>query len=435
MSAIEHLVGREVLDSRGNPTIEVEAFLESGAKGRAIVPSGASTGSFEAVELRDGDAGRFGGKGVQQAVAHVNGEIADDLEGMEALDQRNIDLALIDLDGTDNKGRLGANAILGVSLAVAKASADELELPLYRYAGGVNAHVLPVPLMNVLNGGVHADNNVDLQEFMVAPVGAASFSEALRWGAECYHALKNLLHDRGLSTAVGDEGGFAPDLPSNEDAVRILVEAIEAAGRTPGDEVAIAMDPASSEFYRDGAYQLASEGRALTSLEFAAYLTDLVDRYPIVSIEDGMAEEDWDGWSALTASLGNRIQLVGDDVFVTNVSRLARGIREGIANSILIKVNQIGTLTETLDAVDLATRHAYTSVMSHRSGETEDTTIADLAVATNCGQIKTGAPARSDRVAKYNQLLRIEEDLAGAAEYRGSAAFAGAGFAGRGGAA
>ncbi len=431
MSAIEHLAAREVLDSRGNPTIEVEAFLESGAKGRAIVPSGASTGTFEAVELRDGDAGRFGGKGVLQAVAHVNGEIADDLEGMEALDQRSIDLALIDLDGTDNKGRLGANAILGVSLAVAKASADELELPLYRYVGGTNAHVLPVPQMNVLNGGVHADNNVDLQEFMVMPVGAASFSEALRWGAECYHALKKLLHDRGLSTAVGDEGGFAPDLPSNEEAVRVLVEAIEAAGRTPGDEVAIAMDPASSEFFRDGAYQLTGEGRSLSSTEFAAYLTDLVDRYPIVSIEDGMAEDDWDGWAALTSSLGGRIQLVGDDLFVTNVTRLSRGIREGIANSILIKVNQIGTLTETFEAVDLATRHAYTSVISHRSGETEDTTIADLVVATNCGQIKAGAPARSDRVAKYNQLLRIEEDLAGAAAYRGIDALAGAGFRGQ----
>jgi enolase len=427
MSAIEHMAGREVLDSRGNPTVEVEAFLESGAKGRAIVPSGASTGTFEAVELRDGEPARFGGKGVQQAVAHVNGEIADDLEGMEALDQRGIDLALIDLDGTDNKGRLGANAILGVSLAVAKAAADELELPVYRYVGGANAHVLPVPLMNVLNGGVHADNNVDLQEFMVAPVGAASYGEALQWGTECYHALKNLLHQRGLSTAVGDEGGFAPDLPSNEDAVRVLLEAIEAAGRKPGDDVAIAMDPASSELYRDGVYRLESEGRSLSSAEFAGYLTDLVDRYPIVSIEDGMAEEDWEGWAALSASLGDRIQLVGDDLFVTNVARLERGIREGIANSILIKVNQIGTLTETLDAVELATRHAYTSVMSHRSGETEDTTIADLAVATNCGQIKAGAPARSDRVAKYNQLLRIEEDLAGAASYRGLGAFAGAG--------
>jgi enolase len=429
MSAIEHLAGREVLDSRGNPTVEVEAFLESGAKGRAIVPSGASTGTFEAVELRDGDAARFGGKGVQTAVAHVNGEIADDLEGMEALDQRGIDLALIDLDGTDNKGRLGANAILGVSLAVAKAAADELELPIYRYVGGANAHVLPVPLMNVLNGGVHADNNVDLQEFMIAPVGADSYGEALRWGAECYQALKGVLHHRGLSTAVGDEGGFAPDLPSNEDAVRVLLEAIEAAGLEPGADVAIAMDAASSEFYRDGAYRLESEGRSLSSAEFAGYLTDLVDRYPIVSIEDGMAEDDWEGWAALSASLRDRIQLVGDDLFVTHVARLERGIRDGIGNSILIKVNQIGTLTETLDAVDLATRHAYTSVMSHRSGETEDTTIADLAVATNCGQIKAGAPARSDRVAKYNQLLRIEEDLAGAASYRGRGAFAGAGRA------
>jgi enolase len=428
MTAIEHIAAREVLDSRGNPTVEVEVFLESGAKGRAQVPSGASTGSFEAVELRDAkDKDRYGGKGVLTAVANVNGEIADDLEGMEALDQRSIDLALVDLDGTDNKGRLGANAILGVSLAVAKASADELELPLYRYVGGANAHVLPVPMLNVINGGVHADNNVDLQEFMIVPVGAASYREGLRWGAECYHVLKQVLSDRGLSTAVGDEGGFAPDLPSNEDAVRTLVEAIEKSGRTPGTDLAIAIDAASSEIYKDGEYQLVSEGRNLGSAEFAAYLTDLVDRYPIVSIEDGMAEDDWDGWAVLSARLGMRIQLVGDDLFVTNVERLERGIRDGVANSILIKVNQIGTLTETLDTVDLATRYAYTSVMSHRSGETEDTTIADLAVATNCGQIKAGAPARSDRVAKYNQLLRIEEDLAGAAAYRGLAAFAGEG--------
>ncbi len=428
MSAIEHIAAREVLDSRGNPTVEVEVFLESGAKGRALVPSGASTGAREAVERRDTkDKDRYGGKGVMGAVANVNGEIADDLEGKEALDQRSIDLALIDLDGTDNKSRLGANAILGVSLAVAKASADELELPLYRYVGGANAHVLPVPMMNVINGGVHADNNIDLQEFMIVPVGAASYREGLRWGAECYHGLKQILSERGLSTAVGDEGGFAPDLPSNEEAVRLLVEAIEKAGRTPGTDLAIAIDAASSEIFKDGEYQLVSEGRNLGSAEFAAYLTDLVDRYPIVSIEDGMAEEDWDGWAVLTARLGMRIQLVGDDLFCTNVERLERGIREGVANSILIKVNQIGTLTETLEAVDLATRSAYTSVMSHRSGETEDTTIADLAVATNCGQIKAGAPARSDRVAKYNQLLRIEEDLAGAAAYRGLSAIAGEG--------
>jgi enolase len=424
MSAIEHVAGREVIDSRGNPTVEVEVFLESGAKGRAIVPSGASTGAHEAVELRDG-GDRFGGKGVAQAVSHVDAEIAELLEGMEALDQRAIDFALIDLDGTPNKGRLGANAILGVSLAVAKAAADELELPLYRYVGGANAHVLPVPMMNVLNGGAHADNNVDIQEFMIMPVGAASFSEAVRWGVETYHALKAVLHDRGLSTAIGDEGGFAPNLPSNEEAVKVLLEAIDRAGRTPGDEISLALDAASSEFYRDGSYVLAGEGRSLASAEFAAYIADLCHRYPIVSVEDGMAEDDWEGWAALTQELGHDVQLVGDDLFVTNVERLSRGIEEGIANSILIKVNQIGTLTETLDAVGLATRAAYTSVMSHRSGETEDTTIADLAVATNCGQIKTGAPARSDRVAKYNQLLRIEDDLDDGAFYPGIGALAG----------
>ena len=423
MSSIEDIVGREVLDSRGNPTVEVEVHLESGARGRAIVPSGASTGSFEAVELRDGGP-RFGGKGVQQAVQHVDDDICDHLFGMEALDQRAVDDALITLDDTADKGRIGANAILGVSLAVAKASADELELPLYRYVGGVNAHVLPVPLLNVINGGAHADNNVDFQEFMIAPVGAASFSEALRWGAETYHALKALLHDRNLSTAVGDEGGFAPDLPSNEDALRLLVEAIEKAGLTPGEDMALAMDVASTEFHVDGAYNLASENRSLSSQELADFLAGLCDRYPIVSIEDGMAEEDWDGWALLTSMLGERIQLVGDDLFVTNVERLARGISDGVANSILVKVNQIGTLTETLETVELATRAGYTSVMSHRSGETEDTTIADLAVATNCGQIKSGAPARSDRVAKYNQLLRIEDDLGEDAAYRGGAAFA-----------
>ena len=425
MSEIEHINGREVLDSRGNPTVEVEVFLASGAKGRAIVPSGASTGQFEAVELRDGEDDRFGGKGVRQAVDHVNGEILDTLLGLEALDQRNVDLEMLATDGTSYKGRLGANAILGVSLAVAKAAADELDLPLYRYVGGANAHVLPVPMLNVLNGGAHADNNVDFQEFMLMPIGAASFSEALQWGVETYHVLKKLLHDRGLSTAVGDEGGFAPNLASNEEAVKILMEAIEKAGRTPGSEIAIALDPAVSEIYENGAYVLAGENRTLSADEMAGYWVDLCDRYPIVSIEDGMAEEDWDGWSALTKALGDRIQLVGDDLFVTNVERLQRGIDTGVANSILVKVNQIGSLTETLDTVGLATRSGYTSVMSHRSGETEDTTIADLAVATNCGQIKTGAPARSDRVAKYNQLLRIEYDLGESAAFWGERALAG----------
>jgi enolase len=419
VSTIEHIVGREVLDSRGNPTVEVEVFLDSGARGRAIVPSGASTGQFEAVELRDGEDGRFGGKGVLDAVGHVDGEIYDALTGFDAFQQRDIDRLLLDLDGTDNKARLGANAILGVSLAVAKAAADELELPLYRYVGGTNAHVLPVPMMNVLNGGAHADNNVDLQEFMIMPVGAASFGEALRWGTETYHVLKKILHDRGLSTAVGDEGGFAPDLASNEEAITLLMEAIEKAGFTPGSDISLALDPASTEFFVDGSYVLSGEGRTLSPAEMVGFWEDLVSRYPIVSIEDGMAEEDWDGWKQLTDSVGGRIQLVGDDLFVTNTERLARGIETATANSILIKVNQIGSLTETLEAVEMANRNAYTAVMSHRSGETEDTTIADLAVATNCGQIKTGAPARSDRVAKYNQLLRIEDDLAEAASYRG----------------
>jgi len=425
---IEQVIGREVLDSRGNPTVEVEVVLDSGASGRAIVPSGASTGTFEAVELRDG-GDRYRGKGVLSAVANVNGEIADFLGGFDALDQRGVDLAMIDADGTPNKARLGANAILGVSLATARAAADELDLPLYRYVGGAGAHVLPVPMMNVVNGGVHADNSIDLQEFMIMPVGAASFTEALRWGAETYHALAGVLHERGLSTAVGDEGGFAPNLAHNEDAVRILVEAIEAAGRVPGDEIAIAMDPASSELYRDGAYVLAGEGRTLSSDEMVAYFVDLVDRYPIVSLEDGMAEDDWDGWTSLTTALGSKVQLVGDDVFVTNEERLRRGIDGGTANAILIKVNQIGTLTETLGTMDLATRNAYACVMSHRSGETEDTSIADLAVATNCGQIKTGAPARSDRVAKYNQLLRIEEQLGESAAFRGRSSLASRGAA------
>jgi len=424
VSIIEGILGREILDSRGNPTVEVEVELDSGVVGRAAVPSGASTGAFEAVELRDGDDGRYLGKGVIDAVDHVNGEITDALLGLDAVDQRDLDRILLEIDGTENKARLGANAILGASLAVAKAAAAELDLPLYRYVGGANACVLPVPMLNVINGGEHADNNVDLQEFMFMPVGAASFSEAVRWGAECYHTLKKVLGDRGLSTSIGDEGGFAPDLGSNEEAVTLLVEAIERAGRVPGDEIAVAMDAASTEFYVDGQYRLAGEGRSLSSAEFTDYLADLCDRYPIVSIEDGMAEEDWDGWATLTAKLGDRVQLVGDDLFVTNTERLARGIDIGVANSILVKVNQIGTLTETLEAVELADRHSYTSVMSHRSGETEDVTIADLAVATNCGQIKTGAPARSDRVAKYNQLLRIEEQLAECAVYRGAAALA-----------
>ena len=421
MSSIVDVSAREILDSRGNPTVEVEIELLSGSRGRAAVPSGASTGAYEAVELRDG-GDRYGGKGVQRAVGHVEGEIADELLGMEALDQRDVDRMLIDLDGTDTKQRLGANAMLGVSLAVAKAGADECDLPLYRYVGGANAHVLPMPCLNVLNGGAHADSNVDLQEFMIAPVGAASFSEAVRMGTETYHALKKLLHSRGLSTAVGDEGGFAPNLPSNEEALKLLIEAITAAGFAPGEEIAIALDPASTEFFADGVYDLAGEGRKFSSEEFAAYLVDLCDRYPIVSIEDGMAEDDWDGWGALTRAVGDRVQLVGDDLFVTNRTRLRRGIDLGVANSILIKVNQIGTLSETLDTMTLASRYAYTAMMSHRSGETEDVTIADLAVATNCGQIKTGAPARCDRVAKYNPLLRLEQGLGEAAEYLGGRA-------------
>jgi enolase len=424
MSSIEHVAAREVLDSRGNPTVEVEVFLASGATGRAIVPSGASTGQFEAAELRDGDE-RFGGKGVRRAVGHVNEAIADALEGMEALDQRGVDLLLIDLDGSPTKANLGANALLGTSLAVAHAAAEESGLPLWRYVGGANAHVLPVPLMNVLNGGAHADNNVDFQEFMLMPVGAASYSEGLRWGAETYHALKGLLHEAGLSTAVGDEGGFAPDLPSNEDACRWLVRAIEAAGYRPGEQIAIALDPASTEFFEDGGYVLAGEGRTLTPAEMVDEYARLCEAYPITSIEDGMAEEDWDGWALITQRLGDRVQLVGDDLFVTNVERLERGIAAGVANSILVKVNQIGTLTETLDTVAMAHRSSYTAVMSHRSGETEDVTIADLAVATNCGLIKAGAPARSDRVAKYNQLLRIETELADTAAYLGHAAVAG----------
>jgi enolase len=423
MSDIVSIVGREILDSRGNPTVEVEVELDSGATGRAAVPSGASTGEHEAVELRDG-GDRFGGKGVATAVGYVNGEIADVLRGFDALEQRRLDAELIALDGTANKARLGANAILGTSLAVAKAAASELEVPLYRYVGGPNAHVLPVPMMNVVNGGAHADNTIDMQEFMIMPIGAPSFREALRWGTETYHTLKKVLHDRRLSTAVGDEGGFAPDLATNEDAIRILIEAIERAGYTPGEEIAIAMDPAMSELYRDGRYHLAGEGKVLGRDEMVEYWSRLVGTYPIVSIEDGMAEDDWEGWAAMSSALRGRVQLVGDDLFVTNVARLRMGIERKIANSVLVKVNQIGSLTETLDTVELATANSYTSVMSHRSGETEDATIADLAVATNCGQIKTGAPARSDRVAKYNQLLRIEEQLGESAAYRGRAALA-----------
>ena len=421
MSAIEIVIGRQVLDSRGNPTVEAEVVLDSGARGRAISPSGASTGVHEATELRDGgDA--WMGKGVEQAVDNVNGEIAVVLEGFDALDQRALDRAMIEADGTPNKSRLGANAILAVSLAAAKAGAAELEIPLYRHIGGTNAHVLPVPMMNVINGGVHALNSIDFQEYMFMPVGASSFGEALRWGTECYHSLKSLLASKGLSTAVGDEGGFAPDLPNNEEAVKILLAAIEAAGRTPGDEVAIALDPATSELWEDGKYVLEGEGRTLSPAELADYWVALCDRYPIVSIEDGMAEEDWDGWADLTAKLGNRVQLVGDDVFVTNTELLGRGIDLGVANAVLVKLNQIGTLTETLETVELATQSSYRSVISHRSGETEDVTIADLAVGTNAGQIKTGAPCRSDRVAKYNQLLRIEEDLGDQGRFLGAAA-------------
>jgi len=426
MTAIEKIEAREVLDSRGNTTVEVEVVLDSGAGGRAVVPSGASTGVHEATEWRDG-GDRYGGKGVLGAVEHVNGEIAEVLSAFDPYDQRGIDMALVDLDGTPSKGRLGANAVVGVSLAVARAAAVDAEMPLFRYVGGANAHVLPVPMMNVLNGGAHADNSVDFQEFMVMPVGAASYSEGLRWGVETYHALAKVLKGRGLATTVGDEGGFAPDLPSNAEAVAILMQAIEDAGRVPGDEVAIALDPATSEFFEGGTYNLSGEGRRLSPQEMVDYWVELCDRYPaIVSVEDGMAEDDWDGWMALNAALGRRVQIVGDDIFVTNRERLALGIERGVANAILIKVNQIGTLTETLDTMALATRSSYASVMSHRSGETEDTTIADLAVATNCGQIKTGAPARSDRVAKYNQLLRIEEELGESAAYLGRAALSNA---------
>ena len=423
MSTIQQVMGREVLDSRGNPTVEVEITLRSGARGRAIVPSGASTGEHEAVELRDGGK-RYLGKGVQNAVGHVNGAIAAALIGADASDQQSIDDIMLKADGTTNKSKLGANAILGASLANAHAVANERGLPLYKSVGGDAACVLPVPMMNVLNGGAHADNNVDLQEFMVMPIGASSFSEALRWGVETYHTLKSILYQRKMATAVGDEGGFAPNLASNEEAIAILVEAIETAGFAPGKDIAIALDPAMSELFKDGKYHLTGEGKVLSSDELASWWAMLAGKYPIVSIEDGMAEDDWAGWSTLTQKLGDKIQLVGDDLFVTNVSRLQRGITEHVANSVLIKVNQIGTLTETLSTIALASRNNYTSVMSHRSGETEDATIADLAVATNCGQIKTGAPARSDRVAKYNQLLRIEQELGSRAQFMGKAALA-----------
>jgi enolase len=417
---IEGVAAREILDSRGNPTVEVEILLDDGTIGRAAVPSGASTGAFEAVELRDGGQ-RYGGKGVERAVLAVEEEIAPEILGHEATEQRLVDQVLIDVDGTPDKSRLGANAILGVSLAVARAAADSSGLPLFRYVGGSRAHLLPVPMLNILNGGAHADTNVDIQEFMIAPIGATTYRDALRWGAEVYHSLKAVLKGRGLSTGLGDEGGFAPDLPSNRDAIDAIVEAISKAGFAPGDDVAIAIDAAATEFYRDGSYAL--EGRSLDSAAMTGYYTDLIASYPIVSLEDPLAEDDWTGWTQLTAEIGDRVQIVGDDLFVTNPERIARGQREHAANALLVKVNQIGTLSETLDAVDLAHRGGMTCMMSHRSGETEDITIADLAVATNCGQIKSGAPARSERVAKYNQLLRIEASLDDAARYAGALAF------------
>jgi len=421
MALIDAIHAREILDSRGNPTVEVEVLLSDGQIGRAAVPSGASTGEHEAVELRDGDKGRYLGKGVQKAVDAVIDQIAPALTGFDATDQRSIDQAMLDLDGTPNKGKLGANAILGVSLAVANAAAASADLPLYKYLGGPNAHVLPVPLMNILNGGSHADSDVDIQEFMIAPIGAETFSEGLRWGVEVYHNLKSVLQQKGLSTGLGDEGGFAPNLPSNRAALDLITEAIKNAGYTPGKDIALALDVASSEFYKDGAYQF--EGKSLSASDMSAYYGELVADYPLVSIEDPLDENDWDGWKTLTDAIGDKVQLVGDDLFVTNPSILQRGIDTGTANSLLVKVNQIGSLTETLDAVSLAQRAGYTTITSHRSGETEDTTIADIAVATNAGQIKTGAPARSERVAKYNQLLRIEEELDDAARYAGRSAF------------
>ncbi|WP_287930969.1 phosphopyruvate hydratase [Arthrobacter sp.] len=421
MALIEAIHAREILDSRGNPTVEVEVLLADGSVGRAGVPSGASTGAFEAVERRDGDKSRYQGKGVLQAVEAVLEAIAPELEGIDATEQRLIDSMMLELDGTPNKGKLGANAILGVSLAVASAAAVSADLPLYRYLGGPNAHVLPVPLMNILNGGSHADSDVDIQEFMVVPLGASTFSEGLRWGVEVYHNLKSVLQEKGLSTGLGDEGGFAPNLPSNRAALDLILEAIKRAGYEAGKDVALALDVASSEFFKDGTYQF--EGKSLTAAEMSAYYEELVRDYPLVSIEDPLDEDDWDGWKTLTDAIGDKVQIVGDDLFVTNPERLARGIENKTANSLLVKVNQIGSLTETLDAVSMAQRAGYTTITSHRSGETEDTTIADIAVATNAGQIKTGAPARSERVAKYNQLLRIEEDLEDAARYAGRNAF------------
>jgi len=419
MSEIIDIHAREILDSRGNPTVEVDVTLDDGSTGRAAVPSGASTGAYEAHEQRDGDKARYNGKGVLKAVDAVNGEICNELTGLDATDQRMIDMLMIDLDGTENKSRLGANAILGVSLAVSKAAAEASSMPLYRYIGGANARVLPTPMMNIINGGAHADNPIDIQEFMVMPVSAETMADAVRVGAEVFHSLKKTLHDAGHNTNVGDEGGFAPNIGSTDEAIGFILKAIEKAGYRPGEDVALALDAASTEFFKKGKYELAGEGKSLTSEQFAKYLSDLCDRYPILSIEDGMAEDDWDGWIALTEMIGNKVQLVGDDLFVTNPDRLAMGLQRGAANSILVKVNQIGTLSETLDAVELAHLHGYTAVMSHRSGETEDSTIADLAVATNCGQIKTGSLSRSDRIAKYNQLIRIEEELGPIGIYAG----------------
>jgi enolase len=421
VASIDAVGAREILDSRGNPTVEVEVALDDGTISRAAVPSGASTGAFEAAELRDGDKARYGGKGVEKAVLAVLDEIGPVLVGFEASEQRLIDQTLVDLDGTPTKSRLGANAILGVSLAVARAAAESAQLPLFRYVGGPNAHLLPVPMMNIINGGAHADSSVDIQEFMIAPIGAATFKEALQWGAEVYHALKSVLKQRGLSTGLGDEGGFAPDLPSNREALDLIIAAIGSAGFTPGDDIGLALDVAATELYDEGSYTF--EGKPLSSADLATYYADLVSSYPLVSIEDPLSEDDWDGWRALTEQLGSRVQIVGDDLFVTNPERLSRGIAESSANSLLVKVNQIGTLTETLDAVDMAQRAGFRCMFSHRSGETEDTTISDLVVATNSGQIKSGAPARSERVAKYNQLLRIEEELDDAARYAGRAAF------------
>ena len=419
MTAIIDIHGRQILDSRGNPTVEVDVLLEDGSFGRAAVPSGASTGAHEAVEKRDGDKSRWGGKGVDDAVEAVNGELVEKLIGMDAEDQADLDAAMIELDGTENKGRLGANAILGVSLAAAKAAAEARGMPLYKYVGGVSAHVLPVPMMNIINGGEHADNPIDFQEFMIVPVGAENIVEAVRCGSEIFHTLKKALHEKGLATGVGDEGGFAPNIASTEEALGFIMQSIEKAGYTPGDDVMLALDCAATEFYKDGRYNISGEGKVLESGAMAEYLADLTRRYPIFSIEDGMSEDDWEGWKALTDLIGDTVQLVGDDLFVTNPKRLKRGIEGGYANSLLVKVNQIGTLTETLEAVNMAQRNRYTAVMSHRSGETEDATIADLAVATNCGQIKTGSLARSDRLAKYNQLIRIEEELGDSARYAG----------------